>query len=91
MTSPSGKDAHAAVLVADAVLAHLQRNPGRSHAQRVLPCGRALYPVRLALLAAFYLGAATVGLTMAAVSLFVFAGPTRPLLFTRWLLPYSPS
>jgi hypothetical protein len=81
MTSPSSMDPHAAVWVADAVLAHLQRNPGRSHAQRVLPCGRALYPVRVALLAAASFGAAKVGLTMVAVSLFVFAGPTALISF----------
>jgi hypothetical protein len=81
MTSPSSMDPHAAVWVADAVLAHLQRNPGRSHAQRVLPCGRALYPVRVALLAVAYFGAAKVGLTMVAVSQFVFAGPTALISF----------
>jgi hypothetical protein len=76
MTSPSGKDPHAAVLVAEPVLAHLQRIPGRSRAKRVLSCGRALYPVQLALLAAVDFCAAKVGLTMAAVSLLVFAGLT---------------
>lgn len=57
MTSPSDKDPHA-VLVAEPVLAHLQRIPGRSHAKPVLLCGRALSLVRVALLAALYLGAA---------------------------------
>jgi len=37
--------------------------------------------VRVALLAAVYLGAAKLGLTMAAVSLFVFAGPTTLVSF----------
>jgi hypothetical protein len=68
MTSPSGKDSHTAVWVAEPALAHFQRIPGRSHAKRVLLCGRARYPVQVALLAAVYLGAAKLGLTMAFVA-----------------------
>jgi hypothetical protein len=76
MPSPRGKDPHAAVLVAEPVRPLPQRLPGRSPAQRVLPCGRALYPGQVTLLAAVYGGAARVGLTRAATSLFGFAGPT---------------
>ena len=54
MTSLRGKEPHTAVLGAEPVRAHLRRIPGRSQAQRVLPCGRALSPVRVALLAAVY-------------------------------------
>jgi hypothetical protein len=61
-------DSHTAVLVTEPVRAHLQRISGRSHAQRVLPCGRGLDPVRMALLAAVYFGAAKLGLTMAFVA-----------------------
>ena len=68
MTSLSGKDPHAAVLVAESVRAHLQRISGRSHVKRVLPCRRALYPVRVALLVAVYFGAARPGLTRAFVA-----------------------
>jgi hypothetical protein len=68
MTSPRGKDSHTAVWVAEPVLAHLQRIPGRSHAKRVLLCGRARYPVQVALLSEVYLGAAKQGLTMASVA-----------------------
>src|SRR5262245_9058342 len=65
MTSPRGKDPHAAVLVAEPVRTPLQRIPGRSHAKRVFPFGRALSPVRVALLAPVYWGASKLGLTMA--------------------------
>jgi hypothetical protein len=95
MTSPCGKDPHTAVLVAEFVRAPLQRIPGRSHAKRVWLCGRALYPVRVALLAAVYFGAAKLGLTMAAMSLFVFTGPTtlfsfHPLASTIFPLAICP-
>jgi hypothetical protein len=96
MTSPSGKDSHGFVSVTEPILAHPQRIlPGRSLAKRVLLCGRVLYPVRVALLAAFYFGAAKLGLTMAAMSLFVFAGPTtlfsfHPLAATVFPLAICP-
>jgi hypothetical protein len=68
MTWLRGKDPHAAGLVAVPVRAHLQPIPGRSHAKRFFPCGRALYPVRAALLAAAYSGEARPGLTRAFVA-----------------------
>src|SRR6516225_5287035 len=68
MTSPSGRDPHSVMLVAGPVRAHPQRIPGSSHAKPVLPWGRALYPVQMALLAAVYFGAAKVGLSMAFVA-----------------------
>src|SRR5262249_3948667 len=68
MTSPSGKDRHGFVSVTEPVRAHPQRIPGRSHEKRVLPRGRAFYPVQVALLAAVYFGAAKLGLTMAFVA-----------------------
>ena len=68
MTSPRGKAPHAVVLVAGPVRAHLHRIPGHSHAKRVLPRGRVLYPVQVALLDAVFFGAAKLGLTMAFVA-----------------------
>ena len=68
MTSPSGKDWHVLVAVTEAALAHPQRIPGRSHEKPVLPRGRTSFPVQVALLAAVYLGATKVGLTMAFVA-----------------------
>jgi hypothetical protein len=40
------------VAVTEPALAHRQRIPGRSHAKPVLPRGRAVHPVQVALLAA---------------------------------------
>ena len=68
MTSPSGKAPHDAVLVAGPVRAPLHHISGHSHAKRDLLCGRVLYPVRVALLAAVYLDAAKRGLTMTFVA-----------------------
>ena len=68
MTSPSVTNLHGFVSVAEPVPAHPQHIPGRSHEKRVLPRGRAFYPVQVALLAAVYFGAAKLGLTMAFVA-----------------------
>jgi hypothetical protein len=68
MTSPSGKDRHGFVAVTEPALAPPQRLPGRSHEKSVLPRGRAFDPVQVAILAAAYVGAAKVGLSMAFVA-----------------------
>src|SRR5262249_26774630 len=68
MTSPSAKDPDGFVSVTGPVLVYGQRIPGHSQEKPVLPCGRAFYPVQVALLAAVYFGAAKLGLSMAFVA-----------------------
>src|SRR6516162_580298 len=68
MSAPSGKDRHGFVAVTEPALAQPQRIPGLSHVKPILPCGRAFYPVQVAVLAAAYFVAAKVGLSMAFVA-----------------------
>jgi hypothetical protein len=68
MTSPRAKGPHGFVPVTEPARAHPQRIPGRSHEKPVWPRGRAFDPVPVALVAAAYFGAATVGLSLAFVA-----------------------
>jgi hypothetical protein len=66
--APAPGDLLGFVPATEALLAHPQRIPERSHEKPVLPWGRAFYPVQVALLAAVYFGAAKAGLSMAFVA-----------------------
>src|SRR5262249_46551133 len=72
LTLPSGKDHN--VVVTEQEFTHPQRIPRRSYEKPVLRCAWAFYPVKVALLAAVYFGAAKVGLSMAFVAEQVTAG-----------------
>src|SRR5262245_52631996 len=68
MTSPSGDAQHALALVDAHVLTHSKHIPGCSYGKPGFHTGWALYLVQVALVAAVYVGAAKLGLTMALVA-----------------------
>src|SRR5262249_41153937 len=66
MTSPRSKDPHALAKASEQTLTpHI---PGHSHKNTVLRCGWVFHALQMAFLAAFYFGAARLGLTMAFVA-----------------------
>src|SRR5262249_10776337 len=68
MISPSSRDQDASASVPEHVLTPPEPASEPPHEKPVLPFGRAVYPVQLALLTAVYFGAAKLGLTMAFVA-----------------------